>query len=82
MLMATRPVEPGMVRLTNLIADSRATHGPSGSGASTAPRNDSASVMNVSWARTTPTATQAKSALLSSSTIVPNPIWASCLMIR
>ena len=51
-LIAMRPAELGTVRLMNLIAASRTTHGRRASGVATAPRSATACVTNVVCART------------------------------
>ena len=78
--MAMRPADVGTVRLTNLIADSSATVGHSGSGVGTAPCSDRAWLTSVSWAMISATRTHCHWAWDSSSTMVSKPMSASIEM--
>ena len=77
-----RPAELGTVRLMNLIAAWRTTHGRSASGAGTAPRTEMPDPTKAVWARIRARSTHASSASLSSFQIVSNPMSASWLMSR
>jgi hypothetical protein len=81
-MAAIVPAEPGTVSLMNLNADSNATHGSRGSGVTTAPRSEIASGMNPTCASNRPVTSQAGSAWLRLSAIVPKPMSASWLISR
>src|SRR5262245_23396496 len=78
MLSATFPVELGMLRLRNLIADCSSVVGPNAIGAATAAWVQSASNGRLTWAKIAAITTQPQRALLSSLAIVSNPTSASC----
>ena len=61
--MPMRPAELGTVRLMNLIADCRTTHGRRASGAATAPRTEMPDPIRAHWATISATTTQASISL-------------------
>lgn len=71
--IAIRPADLGTVTLTNMIAAWSTTHGRSGSGVGTDPHTEIPPPIIVSWASTSATAAQARSAPRSWSASAPGP---------